>query len=410
MDLAHSSAASSRVSSPSAVVAICLVVAVLEGYDIQAMGVAAPQLRPLLHLAADQMGWAFSASMIGLILGAVAGGWTADRVGRKPVLVAAIAAFGLFSLATIVVTDFWTLFAARVLTGLGLGGALPNLLALATEISPKGKRVGTATIMCCGLPIGGALVSLTARYALPHFGWRIVFLIGGLLPLLVAPVALMLKTPARPRADLSEAEAMRTLPALFGGGRASATLLLWISYPLTIVVMYLMLNWLPLLIVAKGLPATAGATAALSFNLFSAIGSILIGRIVDRYGVRWPMLVTYAALLAVMIGLASASGYGVILALAGAAGFFVSGGQYTLYGITPGYYPPRLRGTGTGWAVGVGRIGSVVGPILAGQLLAAGASAYTVVLSTAPGILVAGGAVLLLTFIGREHEDLGPIG
>ncbi|HEX4183926.1 MAG TPA: MFS transporter, partial [Caulobacteraceae bacterium] len=146
------------------VVALCFAVAIPEGYDLQAIGVAAPRLIPALHLAKAQTGWVFSASLFGLIIGAMAGGWIADRIGRKPVLIGSVAAFGVFSLTTVLSKDFTSLFLWRMATGIGLGGAMPNLIAMAREISSPRRRALTSSMMFAAMPVGGAGAALYARY------------------------------------------------------------------------------------------------------------------------------------------------------------------------------------------------------------------------------------------------------
>ena len=268
------------------VILLCLCVAALEGYDIQAFGVAAPALAAALRLEPGQMGWAGGAAMMGLVAGALLGGWIADRVGRKPVLVASVAAFGLFSLGTALARGYEPLLLARFATGLGFGGAMPNLIAVATEISPPGKRAATVTTMFCGMPAGGAAVALLARYLGADLNWREVFLIGGALPILLTPLVLLLLPETRP-APAAGAD-RHLVRALFGDGRAAGTLLLWTAFVLTLMVTYLMLNWLPTLVIAKGLTPTMGSEAALSFNLTSIAGSLLLGMAIDRAGFRWP--------------------------------------------------------------------------------------------------------------------------
>ena len=180
-----------RRPNPTIIIAICLLIAALEGYDIQASGVAAPRIAAQLHLGPGQMGWAGSVAMIGMMIGAVLGGSLADRWGRKPVLAVSVAAFGVFSLATAASWSFETLVLARFLTGLGFGGAIPNLMAIATDISPPDKRAGTTTSMFCGLPAGGAIVALLARSGGDTMDWHALFLVGGVLPLLITPIVLL---------------------------------------------------------------------------------------------------------------------------------------------------------------------------------------------------------------------------
>jgi len=390
------------------VIALCFAVAIPEGYDLQAIGVAAPRLIPALHLAKAQTGWAFSASLFGLIVGAMIGGWLADRVGRKPVLIASVAAFGVFTLATVLSADFSSLFLWRLTTGLGLGGALPNLIAMAREISSPRRRALTSSMMFAALPVGGAGAALFARYG--AHGWRDIFVLGGVIPLGLAALVAWKLPETRPASDIEgrpdEAGFDRnTLAALFAHGRAPATLALWVSFILTNIIVYLLLNWLPTLAVAKGLGAASALFTSVGFNLGGIAGALLLALAVDRLGPRWPMAAGYGGLVAVMSALAAAHGFVLIVILSAAGGFLVLGVQYILYGMTPIYYAAETRGATAGAAVGVGRVGSILGPLVGGALLTAGASASAVAFAMAPVALAAGASVLLLTVIGRAHPD-----
>ena len=400
-------AESSRVAkSAGIVVALCFAVAIPEGYDLQAIGVAAPRLIPALHLAKDETGWAFSASLFGLIVGAMIGGWLADRVGRKPVLVGSVAAFGVFTLATMLSSDFTSLFLWRFTTGLGLGGALPNLIAMAREISSPQRRALTSSMMFAALPVGGAAAALFARYG--THDWRGIFALGGTIPLALAALVAWKLPETRPAGDPEHRTAAldrNTMAALFAEGRATATLSLWAAFILTNIIVYLLLNWLPTLAVAKGLGTASALFTSVGFNLGGIAGALLLALAVDRLGPRAPMAAGYGGLVAVMVALAFAHGFALIVLLSAAGGFLALGVQYILYGLTPTYYSAETRGATAGAAVGVGRVGSILGPLVAGSLLSAGASASTVAFSMAPVALAAGATVLLLTFIGRVHAD-----
>jgi AAHS family 3-hydroxyphenylpropionic acid transporter len=385
------------------IVFICFFIAALEGYDIQAFGVAAPKLGPALGLNPGQIGWAGSAAMFGLVVGAMGGGLIADRIGRKPVLWVSTAAFGIFSIATALAPDYHALLVARFLTGLGFGGAMPNLIAIATEISSPRRRAATVTTMFCGMPAGGATVALLARLGGADLDWRTIFYIGGAIPLLLVPVVLFLLPETRPEPD---EDADRNLgKALFGEGRAAPTLLLWVTFMLTLVVLYLLLNWLPLLVEGKGLTGADGASAALAFNLTSIAGALIVGFVVDKAGFRWPLALAYAALAGVMWALAGTSVLSMVLICSGAAGFFVLGAQYSLYALAPSLYPPQVRAAASGAAVAVGRVGSIVGPLIAGELREAGRSADQVFAAMIPVVLVAGVAVVICTTLGKPYAE-----
>jgi len=179
--------AAARSSSSIVTIALCFAVAVLEGFDIQAIGVAAPRLSAELGIAPGRMGVIFSISNIGIVLGASLGGWLADRVGRKPVFIAAVSMFGVFTLATALAGNFAMLFAIRLLVGLGFGAALPNMMAVASEISRPERRTVTAAAMFCGLPFGGGTVAWLTQLLPPGSDWRTLFYIGGALPIVIVP-------------------------------------------------------------------------------------------------------------------------------------------------------------------------------------------------------------------------------
>jgi MFS transporter, AAHS family, 3-hydroxyphenylpropionic acid transporter len=388
----------------SIAIALCMAVAVLEGFDIQAMGVAAPRLAPEFGLGAREMGWVFSINNIGMVLGAALGGWLADRVGRKPVFIGAVAMFGLFTLGVVFTRDFESLLAVRVLAGLGFGAALPNMMAIATELSDPARRSSTAALIFCGFPIGGGTVALLTQVLPANLDWRALFIMGGLLPALLVPI-LFRFLPETLTPDVRGVQKVRApvFKALFGEGRAVPSLLLWLTFLPTLLILYLILNWLPTLVVAKGLDKAIAPQASLAFNLGSVAGALLLGRLVDRFGPRWPMTLSYAALIGTLMMLGTASELAMIIALSGIAGFFLLGANYALYGVAPAYYPTAMRGTGSGASVAVGRVGSILGPAVAGVLLAGGTTATNLVQYLAPVAAVAGIAVFVLSFFRREH-------
>jgi AAHS family 3-hydroxyphenylpropionic acid transporter len=385
-------------------IALCTAVAVLEGFDIQAMGVAAPRLAPEFGFDARDMGWLFSINNIGMVLGAALGGWLADRVGRKPVFLGAVTMFGVFTLCVAITHNFETLFAARLLAGLGFGAALPNMMAIATELSSRERRASTASLIFCGLPIGGGTVALLTQVLPAGLDWRVLFIVGGLLPALLVPALYWLLpetlTSAERQAPKDRAPIFK---ALFGEGRTVPTLLLWLAFLPTLLILYLILNWLPTLVVAKGLDRSVAPQASLAFNFASVAGALLLGRLVDRFGPRWPLSLAYAGLIVALMALGASIDHAMILILSGVAGFFLLGANYALYGVAPSYYPTVMRGTGSGASVAVGRVGSVLGPMAAGILLAGGSSAMNVVQYMAPVAAVAGLAVCALSFFRREH-------
>jgi AAHS family 3-hydroxyphenylpropionic acid transporter len=311
--------------------------------------------------------------------------------------------FAVFTLAVAVAHGFESLFAARFLAGIGFGASLPNMMALGTEVSPVHRRARTAAMMFCGMPVGGGSVALLTQLLPDGHDWRVLFVIGGVLPLLVA-VALQAKmTETLTTAHRETPRAMPVGEALFADGRASPTLLLWIVFFPTLLILYLILNWLPLLVESKGLARAVAPQASAAFNYASVIGALVVSGIVDRVGPRRPLAGCYVALIVALWLLAASSGLGAVLVLSASAGFFLMGANYALYGVGPAHYPVNGRGTGSGAAIGVGRVGSVIGPLLAGILLGGGASAQSIIMYMVPTAAVAGVAVFLLSFHPTRH-------
>jgi AAHS family 3-hydroxyphenylpropionic acid transporter len=311
--------------------------------------------------------------------------------------------FGVFTLGVAFVRNFEALFAVRLLAGLGFGAALPNMMAIATELSAPARRASTAALVFCGLPIGGGSVALLTQVLPAALDWRVLFIAGGVLPALLVPALYRLLPetliPAERQAPKDRAPILK---ALFGEGRAVPTLLLWLTFLPTLLILYLLLNWLPTLVVAKGLDRAIAPQASLAFNWASVAGALVLGRLVDRFGPRWPLTLSYGALIVALVALGASTHHTMILTLSGVAGFFLLGANYALYGVAPAYYPTAMRGTGSGASVAVGRVGSILGPAAAGMLLAGGSSAMNVVQYMAPVAAVAGIAVCALSFFRRE--------
>jgi AAHS family 3-hydroxyphenylpropionic acid transporter len=291
--------------------------------------------------------------------------------------------FGVFSLATGLATSVGTLIAARFLTGLGLGGAMPNFIALAPESSAVGKGSRSVALMFAGTPLGGAAASLVAAAVGPAH-WRWVFVAGGLLPLAVAALWQSARIDST-RAAASGASSARSsmVDVAFADGRAVPSLLLWTASFASLLLLYLLLNWLPLLLVGMGLPPSRALLAQVTFNLLGALGAIVVGTRLDGRSRTWAVAAAFGALVASLFVLARVDA-GWVVPLVGAVGFAVLAAQATVYALGPACYPSAVRGTGVGMAIGAGRLGSITGPMLAASLLGAGQSAAGVLTSIAP--------------------------
>jgi AAHS family 3-hydroxyphenylpropionic acid transporter len=378
---------------------LCLLVAMVEGFDLQTAGVTAPKVAPEFAMDPTQVGWFFSSSTLGLLIGAVAGGRLSDRYGRKSMLIVALMLFGCGSLFTGAASDFPLLLFARWLTGLGLGGALPNAVALTAEIGSHARRAVRVAMMAAAMPIGGTVCALVAAWA-DSLSWRVIFQIGGVLPLiLVAMLVFLLPESAAFRAARSATGENRPSLywTLFGARRARTTVLLWSAFLTTLAVSYLMINWLPSLLVGKGYTRPQAALGALIYGLGGSVGGMSFGGLL---GIGRTNLITAAAYLGIggsALLLAWCSGDFVpALIAAGLLGFFVNGGQFILYGVSSTFYPTLVRGTGVGSALSMGRVGAFAGPLLAGALLSAGGNPTSVLVAILPLTAIAGLSAVLL--------------
>jgi AAHS family 3-hydroxyphenylpropionic acid transporter len=388
-------------------IVFCALTAFCEGMDLQAAGVAAAGIGAEFRPTSDQFGTFFSASTLGLFFGALLGGRLADSIGRKKVLVVSVALFGAFSLFTAFAWNTSSLIIIRALTGLGLGGALPMILALVAESGNAAGQAGRVAMVYAITPLGGAVISLLSMLIAPA-QWRGMFVVGGIVPLILAPVMAFTLQESRAFQRIHLAPAGASPPdaagmpksgsfrAIFSGGRALRTLFLWSSFFLGLLLLYLLLNWLPTLLTSDGLTHAEAAGVQIGFNLGGTLAAVLIGYLLNGRLRNWAVIVTFVALPILFVTLAKSPAQ---LALIGTTVFLlgcaVIAAQAFLYAMAPAAYPTSIRGVGVGAAVAMGRIGSIVGPKLGGMLKAAGHSPSQLLMDLLP-IVVAGSICALL--------------
>jgi len=377
----------------------CAAVLFLDGFDTQAIGYVAPALAKEWGLSKGSLGPVFSAGLFGLMIGALLFGPLADRIGRKKIIVFSTLAFGIGTLVTAFVQDIDTLLAIRFLTGLGLGGAMPNAIAMTSEFNPRRRRATMVMIMFCGFSVGAALGGFLAAALIPLFGWRSVFVVGGLAPLLLVPIlvrrlpesvrflALTGRAQERvaellwsisPRAVFAPATQfvvhepeLTGIPLLhlFRDGRTLVTLLLWVVFFMSLLDLYFLSNWLPTVLNDLGATVSEAAMIGSMLQVGGVVGTFALGSIIDRFSFRALALVYFIAVFAVgAIGQLGHSVTFVTMAIF-AAGFCIVGGQIAANALAAGFYPTSVRATGVGWALGIGRVGSIVGPLIGGVLL-----------------------------------------
>lgn len=380
------------------VIALCALVAMIDGFDTQVIGLVAPAIAGDWKISPAMFGPVFGAALFSGMIGAFLFGQAGDRWGRKPVLIAATLIFALGSLATPLAHTVPDLIVVRLITGFGLGGALPIIIAIAAEFSPKRYRTNIVAMMFCGFPLGSAIGGVISAQLIPAYGWESLFYIGGLFPLALLPVFIALvpesarflairnKTAAVERVfqkmgcqiawdgkiALGEHAGAASVAGLFTGGRAARTLLIWFALFCSLLLTVFLVSWLPLLARQAGLGLKSAVLAVTALNLGGIVGGIALGRISDRLASAKPIAAAYVlgAVAISLIGVVGQSSH-LLLAITFVAGLFTVGAQMCAIALSSQLYETALRSTGVGWAFGVGRIGAVVGPILGGLLIGA---------------------------------------
>jgi AAHS family 4-hydroxybenzoate transporter-like MFS transporter len=405
----------------------CAAALFFDGFDTQAIGYVAPAIAKTMGLSRPALGPVFSAGLFGLMIGALVFGPLADRVGRKRIIVLSVVAFGIGTLATSFAYDARSLLILRFLTGLGLGGAMPNTVALTSEFSPRHRRATMVMAMFCGFSVGAALGGLIAAALIPAFGWRAVFVVGGIAPLLLAPylayalpesvrfLVLSGDTSGRVAATLnaifpqqrfsSDARFVVHEPKLLGmpvahlfsEGRTVVTLLLWVVFFASLLNLFFLASWLPTVVHDLGASFSLAAVVGAMLQVGGVVGTLALGRLIDRFSFQALALTYFFAAIAIAgIG---GSGHSIPLVTVAIffAGFCIVGGQIAANALTAECYPTAVRSTGVGWALGIGRVGSIIGPLVGGELLALHWDARSLFFIAAAPALCAALAALLLS-------------
>jgi len=409
------------------IVVLCFVIALLDGFDTQSIAFIGPAIAEDFGLQATDMTWVITASTVGMCVGAMSLGTFGDRIGRKKTILLALALFGVFSLAGAFAQSLEQIVILRFLIGLGMGGATPALLALTAEYSPKSRRGTFMTLVLLGLPGGALLGGLVAAAWLPVMGWRGIFLAGGVLPLAMvlvcskilseSPIFLAAKgtsaadaqarqimasisgSPVSPDAVLATNDKMQersSVAALFSAKYRMVTIAVFATYLLNWIAWFLLLLWMPTALKMLGLAGSQAAMGTVTVNGAFILFAIPLSIILPKVNPRKLLLVMFAAGIVIALGLGLAgSNFALVFVLIGLAGFGIGGQQLALNYLIANAYPTQLRATATGWGIGIGRLGSIVGSALGGLILTGlGVSGYFMALAVP--LVLAGLATLMV--------------
>jgi AAHS family 4-hydroxybenzoate transporter-like MFS transporter len=415
------------------VAALCALIQICDGYDINSIGVTVPALTHAWNLPGPAFTQAFLWSSIGIMVGALSAGPIGDRVGRKPLLLASLTIFGLASLLSAFAGSLLVLSILRFFTGMGIGGAFPGAATLSGDYAPQRFRATMIMATFTGAPIGGFVCGQLAGLLLPGFGWPSVFLVGGVVPLLMVP-ALALWLPESPRflaakRSLSRREAGllqrldirpgqaaaegldlaqgNPIKMLFGAGYALQTVLLWVIFFCSLMNLFLFVYWLPQVLHLTGMtPAEAARTT--SFRELGAILAVVyLGLLIDRFGPERTLAWHYAAGVVFIAAIALAvMPYLLLAVVIFFSGMTIIGSQTGANATCGKLYPARMRTSGLGWALGIGRLGGIAAPVLGGYLLTLGLPPPQIFLSACLFAVIAAGATGLLALRGVRGAPL----
>ena len=408
------------------IIVVCAAVAMIDGFDTQSIALVAPAIASAWRVAPSVFGPVFGAGLFGGMIGAVLFGVMGDRVGRRPTLLLAIVVFGITVLATAFTRDIAELTVARFLTGIGLGGALPSVIAVTSEISPKRIRSTAVTMMFCGFPLGAAVGGVISARLIPLYGWTSVFYAGGSIPILLLP-AFWLAIPEsirflamkKDRAGIARIlakmkwsvspDALMVIPVikkgmpvagLFQEGLALGTVLLCAILFCSLLLTYFLINWIPVVTVASGIRIQSAILGVAALNVGAIVGCVVLGRLADRCGNVITIASAFGcgAIATAAIGQAGHSSTMLLIA-AFAAGFLTIGAQMCTVALCASFYETAIRATGIGWTMAVGRTGAIVGPVVGGLLIGAGMLMPTLFIIA--GIISLCAAIIVL-ILGRS--------
>lgn len=418
---------------------LCILIAVLDGFDTQSIGFVAPAISSAWHLSPIDFGFMFSATLLGSVVGTSVFGTLSDRFGRRRLTIAMTVLFGLCSGLSALAGNFPELLACRLIGGIGLGGVIPNTMAMAAEYAPSRRRATMVTMTLWGFPAGAVLGGLVSGRLIAAFGWHSVFIVGGIAPLVLAGFLMrllpesirFLATTAKGRAtaqglidriapgqaidwDAGDGAGSGAAPSagyasLFGGGLAPTTILLSLALFFSLLLSYLLVNWTPSILAKAGMPLSSAILGVASINAGGIAGSYLMSRLIDRSARPLLLLASGYAVSGIVLAAIGAIAPTSTMALValGICGFFLVGTQMSMTAFTSSQFPVAVRGTGIGFVQAFGRLGSLVGPMAGGAMIGAGFGSGALFTACLFPALASGLALYTLMLI-RSSKPRGP--
>ncbi len=373
-----------------------VLLAMIDGYDIGAIAFAAPHLIAEWHIPPKALGLVLSASNIGVLFGSQIFGWVGDRYGRKTALILSNILFGALTYAAAYSTDLTQLSWLRFFAGLGIGGVIPNLVAINAESAPRHLRATLAIVAVGLVPLGGALAGFVGAGLVPAHGWQILFEIGGIVPIVLALAGIFslpesikfmtLHENQRPKMEAliaairpdfkippnaryvieDEQQSPSSNPIyLFGNGLALITPLTWLMFALNLMGYFFLISWTPTLMGAAHLPPATAALAGAALQVGGTAGALALCWWLQRHRFfAIAIMFVLAVPVVASIGFAGLTSDAALLAATFLGGFLVLGIQAGLNVAGALIYPTSLRASGSGWELGLGRLGSIIGPLL----------------------------------------------
>lgn len=416
---------------------ICLLCLILDGFDVQALGYVAPAIIRDWNIPNSVLGPVFGAGNFGVLIGSLSFGVLADRIGRRPVLIGLTLFFAAMTLLTARAGTIGELLVLRFISGIGLGGIMPNATALIGEYSPKRSRVTLMMNITVGFTAGAAIGGLVAAWMIPAFGWRSVFYFGGVAPFVIA-VAMMAWLPESlqflvlrgrkreqvgnwlrridPRITVTSAtefvvqeERLHGAPVihLFRDGRGPVTVLFWVVNFMNLLNLYSLASWLPTVVRDAGYSTSTAVLVGTILQVGGTIGTFGLAWLIARAGFV-PMLTASFAVACVSIAVIGLPGVPLplLFVIVFVAGWCVVGGQPGINAFEATYYPTYLRSTGIGWGLGIGRAGAIVGPVLGGEFMRRNWSTNDIFLAAALPALLSAFAMFALRFVTTRQSDI----